>query len=42
LLIDGGHDPGASHIPFSDSTDSTPENVLLTVVLVLLTEKPIT
>jgi hypothetical protein len=36
------HDPAVSHIPFSDSTGSTPENVLLAVVLVLLTVKAIT
>jgi hypothetical protein len=36
------HDPAVSHIQFSDSGDSTPENVLLAVVLVLLTAKAIT
>jgi len=39
--MDGCHDPGESHVQFSDSGDSTPENVLLTVVLVLLTVKAI-
>jgi hypothetical protein len=34
--------PGVSHNPSSHSGDSTPENVLLAVVLVLLTVKAIT
>jgi hypothetical protein len=36
------HDPAVAHIPFSDSGDSTPENILLAVVLALLTAKAIT
>jgi len=35
------HDPAVDQFPFSDSGDSTPENVLLAVVLVLLTVKAI-